>query len=84
MVIIGIDKIEPQMPGMTYTLCFPAFIFLSLIHILSTAVGAEGGFAPSFKGTEDAIETILAAIERAGYRPGTDIKLALECASSAF
>ena len=51
---------------------------------LSTAVGDEGGFAPSFKGTEDAIETILAAIERAGYRPGTDIKLALDCASSEF
>ena len=51
---------------------------------LGTAVGDEGGFAPAFRGTEDAIETILSAIERAGYRPGTDIKLALDCAASEF
>ncbi|TYR33037.1 phosphopyruvate hydratase [Sphingobacterium phlebotomi] len=51
---------------------------------LSTAVGDEGGFAPTFDGTEDAIETILKAIETAGYKPGTDICLALDCASSEF
>lgn len=51
---------------------------------LSTAVGDEGGFAPTFEGTEDAIETVLKAIEKAGYIPGTDICLALDCASSEF
>jgi len=49
---------------------------------LSTAVGDEGGFAPTFKGTEDALDTLLQAIEKAGYRPGDDIMLALDCASS--
>jgi enolase len=51
---------------------------------LSTAVGDEGGFAPTFKGTEDAAETILKAIEKAGYKPGADICLALDCAASEF
>lgn len=51
---------------------------------LSTAVGDEGGFAPAFAGTEDAAETILKAIEKAGYKPGSDIYLALDCASSEF
>ncbi len=51
---------------------------------LSTAVGDEGGFAPAFDGTEDAIETILKAIEAAGYKAGSDIYLALDCASSEF
>lgn len=51
---------------------------------LSTAVGDEGGFAPTFEGTEDAAETILKAIEKAGYKPGSDICLALDCASSEF
>ena len=51
---------------------------------LSTAVGDEGGFAPTFKGTEDAIETILSAIEAAGYKPGKDISIALDAAASEF
>ncbi|HAL50994.1 MAG TPA: phosphopyruvate hydratase [Sphingobacterium sp.] len=51
---------------------------------LSTAVGDEGGFAPTFEGTEDAIETVLKAIEIAGYKPGQDVCLALDCASSEF
>ena len=51
---------------------------------LSTAVGDEGGFAPTFGGTEDAAETILKAIEKAGYKPGADICLALDCAASEF
>lgn len=51
---------------------------------LSTAVGDEGGFAPTFDGTEDAIETILAAIAKAGYKAGEDIFLALDCAASEF
>jgi len=51
---------------------------------LSTAVGDEGGFAPAFNGTEDAVESILKAIEKAGYKPGVDIMLAFDCAASEF
>ncbi|WEK19972.1 MAG: phosphopyruvate hydratase [Candidatus Pedobacter colombiensis] len=51
---------------------------------LSTAVGDEGGFAPTFEGTEDAVETILKAIEKAGYTPGKQIALAFDCAASEF
>ena len=51
---------------------------------LSTAVGDEGGFAPTFDGTEDGVETIMQAIEKAGYKPGVDICLAFDCASSEF
>ncbi len=51
---------------------------------LSTAVGDEGGFAPNFKGTEDALETIIKAIESAGYKPGVDVLLALDSAASEF
>lgn len=51
---------------------------------LSTAVGDEGGFAPDLKSNEDALELILQAIEQAGYRPGTDIVLALDAAASEF
>ena len=57
-----------------------------LIHDrgLSTAVGDEGGFAPKFDGTEDAIDTVLKAIENAGYKPGDEVKLALDCAAAEF
>ncbi len=51
---------------------------------LSTAVGDEGGFAPTFTGTEDGVETILQAIEKAGYKAGEDIFLAFDCAASEF
>jgi enolase len=51
---------------------------------LSTAVGDEGGFAPLLQGTEDALQLILKAIEKADYMPGKDITLALDCASSEF
>lgn len=51
---------------------------------LSTAVGDEGGFAPKLKGTEDALDSIMAAIEKAGYKPGKDITIALDCAASEF
>ncbi|MBN1925296.1 MAG: phosphopyruvate hydratase [Prolixibacteraceae bacterium] len=51
---------------------------------LSTAVGDEGGFAPALKGTEDALESIIKAIEKAGYKPGVDITIALDCAASEF
>ena len=51
---------------------------------LSTAVGDEGGYAPALDGTEDALETILTAIKRAGYEPKKDITIALDCAASEF
>lgn len=64
-------------------------IFHSLKSILhgrglSTAVGDEGGFAPTFAGTEDALDTLLQAIEKAGYKPGDDVMIALDCAASEF
>ena len=51
---------------------------------LSTAVGDEGGFAPALKGTEDALESIIKAIETAGYKAGEDVMIGLDCASSEF
>lgn len=51
---------------------------------LSTAVGDEGGFAPNLNGTEDAIECILKAIETAGYEPGKDVMIGMDCASSEY
>ncbi|MAS31000.1 MAG: phosphopyruvate hydratase [Flavobacteriaceae bacterium] len=51
---------------------------------LSTAVGDEGGFAPALDSTEDALDTIIKAIESAGYRPGAEVMIALDCASSEF
>lgn len=49
-----------------------------------TAVGDEGGFAPRLKSNEEALDLIVLAIEKAGYRPGKDISLALDCAASEF
>ena len=51
---------------------------------LSTAVGDEGGFAPDLESNQAAVEFILTAIERAGYRPGEQVKIALDCAASEF
>jgi enolase len=51
---------------------------------LSTAVGDEGGFAPTLEGTEDALETILKAIDNAGYKAGSEVKIALDCAAAEF
>ncbi|WP_130471000.1 phosphopyruvate hydratase [Candidatus Magnetaquicoccus inordinatus] len=51
---------------------------------LNTAVGDEGGFAPNLSSNEEAIQVILQAVEMAGYRPGEEIMLALDCASSEF
>lgn len=51
---------------------------------LSTAVGDEGGFAPTLDGTEDALETILLAIKNAGYKGGDDVMIALDCAAAEF
>jgi enolase len=64
-------------------------IFHSLKKILkgrglSTAVGDEGGFAPTLGGTEDALETIVKAISAAGYKPGVDVTIALDPAASEF
>ena len=51
---------------------------------LSTAVGDEGGFAPALNGTEDALGSIMAAIKAAGYEPGKDVMIGMDCASSEF
>ena len=51
---------------------------------LSTAVGDEGGFAPTLDGTEDALDTILIAIENAGYKSGEQVMIALDCAAAEF
>jgi enolase len=51
---------------------------------MPTQVGDEGGFAPNFKSNEECLNTILQAIEKAGYRPGEDVLLALDCAASEF
>ncbi|MBP5705022.1 MAG: phosphopyruvate hydratase [Paludibacteraceae bacterium] len=51
---------------------------------LSTAVGDEGGFAPNLDGVEDALDSICQAIKDAGYEPGKDVKIAMDCAASEF
>ena len=51
---------------------------------LSTAVGDEGGFAPNLDSIEDALDSIIAAIKQAGYKPGKDVTIAMDCASSEF
>ena len=51
---------------------------------LSTAVGDEGGFAPNLEGTEDALNSIIDAIKAAGYEPGKDVMIGMDCASSEF
>lgn len=51
---------------------------------LSTAVGDEGGFAPKLEGTEDALNSIITAIKAAGYEPGKDVMIGMDCASSEF
>ena len=66
-----------------------AEIFHSLKSVLhgrglSTAVGDEGGFAPAFAGTEDALDTVIDAITKAGYTPGVDVMIALDAAASEF
>lgn len=76
-------------PSFSEALRWGTEVFHSLKAILhdrglSTAVGDEGGFAPKFAGTEDGVETIMLAIEKAGYKPGVDIYLAFDCAASEF
>ena len=66
-----------------------AEVFAALKSVLkkkgySTGVGDEGGFAPALRGTEEALDVLVQAIEEAGYTPGTDITLALDCAASEY
>src|SRR3546814_230579 len=51
---------------------------------LSTSVGDEGGFAPKLASTTDGLDFVMKSIERAGYKPGEDVVLALDCASTEF
>ncbi|MBF0848617.1 phosphopyruvate hydratase, partial [Streptococcus danieliae] len=76
-------------PSFKEALRWGAEIFHNLAKILksrglATAVGDEGGFAPKFEGTEDAVETILEAIKKVGLEPGKDVFLGFDCASSEF
>jgi enolase len=76
-------------PTFREALRYGAEVFHALKKILhdrglSTAVGDEGGFAPSVENHEAAIKLILQAIEKAGYEPGTQVALGLDCASSEF
>jgi len=76
-------------PSLREALRYGAEIFHALKKILnerglSTAVGDEGGFAPDLASNEAALETILQAIEQAGYKPGKDVYLGLDAASSEF
>ncbi|MGE5338511.1 MAG: phosphopyruvate hydratase [Gemmatimonadota bacterium] len=76
-------------PSFSEAVRYGAEVFHALKKLLnergmSTAVGDEGGFAPSVKSHEEAIRLILEAIDRAGYEAGTQIALALDCAASEF
>ena len=76
-------------PSFTDALRYGTEIFHALKKVLadkgmSTAVGDEGGFAPDLPNSQEAIEVILTAIEKAGYKPGEQVKIALDCAASEF
>nr|VFJ49418.1 MAG: enolase [Candidatus Kentron sp. FW]VFJ56986.1 MAG: enolase [Candidatus Kentron sp. FW]VFJ67245.1 MAG: enolase [Candidatus Kentron sp. FW] len=76
-------------PTLKEALRYGAEVFHALRKVLqgrgmNTAVGDEGGFAPNLPSNESAIEVILEACENAGYKPGKDIYIALDCASSEF
>ncbi|QWQ38532.1 phosphopyruvate hydratase [Gemella sp. zg-570] len=76
-------------PSFKEALRWGAEIFHNLAKLLkarglATAVGDEGGFAPKFDGTEDAVETILEAIKKVGLEPGKDVFLGFDCAASEF
>ncbi|MGI4806158.1 MAG: phosphopyruvate hydratase [Janthinobacterium lividum] len=76
-------------PSFSEALRWGSEVFHNLKKILHdrglvTAVGDEGGFAPTFDSTEDGVETIIKAIEQAGYKAGEDIYLAFDCAASEF
>ena len=63
---------------------FHALAFILKDRGLATSVGDEGGFAPALKSDEEAIETILEAVKKAGYEPGKDFKIAMDAASSEW
>ena len=76
-------------PSMRESVRMGAEVFHSLAKLLkarglSTAVGDEGGFAPALNGIEDALQIICDAIKAAGYEPGKDVKIAMDCAASEF
>ncbi len=76
-------------PGLSEAVRWGAEIFHSLKSALAaaghnTAIGDEGGFAPALSGTREALDFILGAIEKAGYKPGEDICLALDCAATEY
>ncbi len=76
-------------PRFSEALRYAAEVFQNLKSILksqklSTSVGDEGGFAPSLQSNQEALDLIVLAIEKAGYKPGKDIYLALDCAASSF
>ena len=76
-------------PSFREALRYASEIFHTLKNILKengyfTGVGDEGGFAPSLPGNEEAIKLIIQAIEKAGYRPGEDVYLAIDSAASSF
>ena len=82
-----IMPVEAQ--SFTHAMQIGSEIFHNLKKILSdrgltTSVGDEGGFAPKLDGTEDALKTIIDAIENAGYKAGKEVMIALDCASSEF
>ena len=82
-----IMPVEAQ--SFTHAMQIGSEIFHNLKKILSdrgltTSVGDEGGFAPKLDGTEDALKTIITAIEKAGYKAGKEVMIALDCASSEF
>ncbi|HTG01897.1 MAG TPA: phosphopyruvate hydratase [Nitrospirota bacterium] len=76
-------------PSCTEAIRIGAEVFHNLRSVLkkkgyNTAVGDEGGFAPNLKSNEEAVQVILEAIEKAGYKPGSDIFLGIDAASSEF
>jgi enolase len=76
-------------PSFSESLRWGAEVFHALKKILqgkgmATSVGDEGGFAPNLSSNKEALEVIISAIEKAGYRPGHDITIALDCAASEF
>ena len=82
-----IMPVEAQ--SFTHAMQIGSEIFHNLKKILSdrgltTSVGDEGGFAPKLDGTEDALKTIITAIQKAGYKAGKEVMIALDCASSEF
>ena len=86
---VGAPSFKEGAPSFKEGLRMGAEVFHALKKVLhdrglSTAVGDEGGFAPALEGTEDALNSIIAAIKAAGYEPGKDVMIGMDCASSEF